>query len=134
MNEMIKAEVVRRFKILEGYYGLLSDVRKMYESGIINKSIDGILFNLDEEEMSLVRKIEAEKGITIYACIHGLTGYGELYSFLYVSKYDDEWERDIEELKNGTCMSYVYNKDVEYCSEFGHIQIQGFGGGLMRIA
>ena len=36
-------------------------------------------------------EIESEYDCTVYAITHEYTGFGECYSFLYVSKYKNEW-------------------------------------------
>jgi hypothetical protein len=33
-----------------------------------------------------------------------------------------------------TAFAYVWNKDDDWCSEFGSITVQSFGGGIRRIA
>ena len=30
--------------------------------------------------------------------------------------------------------AYVWNKDDDWCSEFGSVTVQSFGGGIRRIA
>ena len=33
-----------------------------------------------------------------------------------------------------TAFAYVWNKDDDWCSEFGSVTVQSFGGGIRRIA
>lgn len=91
------------------------------------------------QEPELIKKIkefEEECDCLVYAVTHEYLEFGECYDFLFVSDYEDEWEYALENLSEGkyiTC-AYVWNKDVEYCSEFGSIVIRSFGGGIKRIA
>ena len=40
--------------------------------------------------------LQYEHDITIYAITHEFTEFGELYSFLYVNKYKNEWSFTLE--------------------------------------
>ena len=60
---------------------------------------------------------------------------GECYSFLIVSDYPEEWDDLMNDDGNRHCAyAYVWNKDDEWCSEFGDIIVQSFGGGIKRVA
>ena len=56
------------------------------------------------------------------------------YSYLYVSKYKEEWEMDVNDLGEGYPVVYVENLEDPECSEFGSIRIFPNGDGLIRIA
>ena len=71
----------------------------------------------------------------MYAVTHEITGMGELYDFLIVTNYPDEWDSLIFTSRNKhTVFAYVWSKDDDWCSEFGNITVQSFGGGIRRIA
>lgn len=96
-------------------------------------------YYIDEyQEPELLKKIkefEAETGSLVYAVTHELFEFGECYSFLCVSKYEEDWQYTLEMSKYGIyAWSWVWNKDVEYCSEYGTISIISFGGGIARTA
>ena len=82
-----------------------------------------------------MRSIEAQFGCTVYAITHEFTEFGECYSFLYVSKYEEDWEY-MATNDNGTfyAFAYVWNKTYEDFSELGTIGIKSFGGGITRVA
>ena len=52
---------------------------------------------------------------------------------MYRDDYDEEWEMDNEDIKEGYVLAYVWNTTVDYFSEFGSIAVQGRFGGLVRI-
>lgn len=88
----------------------------------------------DEELQSKIKEIEEKYNCTVYAVTHEYTEFGELYDFLIVTDYKEEWDELL--LKFGTkhhAFSYVWNKDDDSFSEFGTILIQSFGGGIKRI-
>ena len=94
----------------------------------------GALYELTDEEQNIVDKFQKEhEGCYVYHVIHNVFPFGECYSMLYVSSDVDEWQRDKEDIKDGYVFAYVYNKDDEWCSEFGSIAIRPSFGGLVRI-
>ena len=79
--------------------------------------------------------LQYEHDITIYAITHEFTEFGELYSFLYVNKYKEDWGFTLESEGNvHNAFAYVWNKDDDSCSEFGTVCVRSFGGGIKRIA
>ena len=95
-------------------------------------------YYIDEhQEPELLKKIkefEAEYNCIVYAVTHEMFMFGECYSFLCVSQYEEEWEMTLNDTKFGLAWSYVWNKSDELCSEFGTIAVKSFGGGIARVA
>ena len=80
-------------------------------------------------------EIEMEHGVLVYAITHELTEFGECYSFLIVTQYPEEWDSLVVTRGNShSAFAYVWNKYDDYCSEFGSVGLQSFGGGIRRIA
>ena len=80
-------------------------------------------------------EIEMEHGVLVYAITHEFTEFGECYSFLIVTQYPEEWDSLVNSRGNKhSAFAYVWNKDDDWCSEFGSIGLQNFGGGIRRIA
>lgn len=90
----------------------------------------------DEELQSKIKKLEEKYNCTVYAVTHEYTDFGELYDFLIVTDYKEEWDSLVEKANgnNFYAYSYVWNKDDEHSSDFGTIAVQSFGGGIRRIA
>lgn len=92
----------------------------------------------DDQEPELLNKIkqfEKETGSLVYAVTHEMFGFGECYSFLCVSKYEEDWDYSVEVFPQDSYVwSYVWNKSAEWCSEYGTIVVKSFGGGLARTA
>ena len=61
------------------------------------------------------------------------TTMGQFFSLLFVSRYEEEWEYDRRELKEGYPYAYVWNREEEF-GEIGSIQIKMEQGGLVRVA
>ena len=90
----------------------------------------------DEDLQNKIKEIEEKYNCTVYAITHDYTGFGELYSFLIVTDYKDEWDDLICKYSANefSVFSYVWNKSDDYLSEFGTILVQSFGGGIRRTA
>ncbi len=87
----------------------------------------------EPELLKKIREFEAEYDSIVYAVTHTFTEFGELYEFLCISKYEEEWEDTLADIKDSYVFSYVWNKTDDYCSEFGTIAVKSFGGGIARV-
>ena len=84
--------------------------------------------------MKKVKELEDEHNCLVYAITHEYTAIGEMYSFLIITDYEEEWSTLLEKYGNQYYgFAYVWNKDDDDCSEFGTIAISSYGGGIRRI-
>ena len=89
----------------------------------------------EPEVQKKIEEIEAEFECVVYAITHEFTEFGECYSFLIVTDYKSEWKTLVESEGNmHYAFSYVWNRDCEYCSEFGTIGVRNMFGGITRIS
>ena len=90
----------------------------------------------DEDVQNKVTEIEEKYNCTVYAITHEFAEFGELYNFLIVTDYKEEWNELLIEYSEGqhSAFAYVWNKTVNDFSEFGSILIDSFGGGIRRVA
>jgi len=61
--------------------------------------------------------------------------FGICDNLLFVSKYEDEWESEVEKTDDPNkfyVFSYVVNHTCEWCSEYGTIGVKKVFGGLLR--
>lgn len=129
-KELQKQEAIIRMKMLDIYSQAIKEFDK---EGVINKSEHGgILYWLDENEEKMVKQFEEEYKAVVYHVIHNYTDLGEMYSLLFVSKYEEEWGYDKDDLKHNIAVAYVKNIDDDFCSEFGSIGVKNMFGGLQR--
>ena len=95
----------------------------------------GALYEVNQEEQEIIDNFEKNHpNCLVYHMIHNVYEFGECYSMLYVSSDTDEWQQDKEDIKDGYVFAYVYNKDCEWCSEFGSIAVRPSFGGLVRLS
>lgn len=134
LMETKKAEAIKRMKALDLYKPYITLFEK--ENKIFLSEMTGGVyeFNDNTELVTKVKEFEEEYDALVYHVIRTMTTFGELYSFLYVSKYEEEWEMDNDDISKGYALAYVWNKTDEYSSEFGSIGVQGKFGGIVRTA
>ena len=117
------------------------DIYKPYIDGFKNENkvcffeqFGGFWVYQEPEVEAKMKELENEYGCTVYAITHEFTHFGECYSFLLVSKYEEEWDMLVTSEKNNHyAFAYVWNKDDDYCNEFGTVVVKSFGGGIKRI-
>ena len=130
--EKAKKEAIERMKILKLFKNVITDFK---DDDRLNKSEGfGFLYWLYDEEEEMVKKFEKEHECVVYHVILSWTDIGTMYSLLYVSLDDEEWEEDRADLQNGQVLAYVVNKAAPECSEIGYIGIKPQIGGLVRVA
>ena len=129
-----KAEAIKRMKALDLYKPYINLFEK--DNKIFLSEMTGGVYEFDDDEElnAKVKAFEAEHDALVYHVIRTMTQFGELYNFLYVSDYEEEWEMDNADIADGYAMAYVWNKTDEWCSEFGSIGVRGKFGGIVRTA
>ena len=133
-KEIKKAEAINRMKALDLYNPYVKAFKDKDEI-FMSEMTGGVYeFNSNTELCNKVKEFEAENEALVYHVIHTFTQFGELYNFLYVSDHEEEWEFDNADIKAGYALAYVWNKDDEWCSEFGSIGVRGKFGGIVRTA
>ena len=79
---------------------------------------------------SHIKEFERDYEAMVYAVTHEYLEFGECYTFLYVDKNDPNNLTIDDGLYY--VYAYVWNKTMEYCSEFGTVGIQSSYGGIVR--
>lgn len=94
-------------------------------------------WDFKDKELEAKRKeIEKKYNCLVYAITHEFLEGDELYSFLIVTDYPEEWDNALQSagLNKHYATAYVWNKSCEWCSEFGDVLIEHAFGGIRRIA
>ena len=127
-----KQEAIERMKMLQLHTNIIKEFEK---DGTLNLSENGgYLYWLDSDQKAMVEDFERDYKALVYHVIHNYTEIGEMYSLLYVSKDENEWGYDKDDIKSGCVLAYVKNVDDDHCSEFGSIGVKPQYGGLVRTA
>ena len=118
------------------------DIYKPYIEGFDNEDkvcffemFGGYWVDQEPEVYNKMKWVEDEFNCLVYAITHEYTEFGECYSFLVITDYKCEWKNIcISERSKHYAFAYVWNKDIEYYSEFGTVGVQSLGGGITRIS
>lgn len=132
-REKKKEEAIKRMKVL-GLFKPCVKAFEKYDELQLTEPTGGLYeFNDNAELNAKIKEFEEEYNALVYHVIHTYTQFGELYNFLYVSDYEEEWEYDNEDVKAGYAVAYVWNKTDEWMSELGGIAVRERFGGLVRV-
>ena len=133
-REIKKNEAIKRMKALglyKPYINLFIEDDKIFLSEMTGGVFD---FSKNADVCEKIKEFETEYNALVYHIIRTVTDFGELFSFLYVSDHKEEWEMDNEDIAEGYALAYVWNRDVDWCSEFGSIGVSSKYGGIIRTA
>ena len=134
MKEKQKQKAIEFLKQMGIYKPYIEDFEKE-DNVCFFEGYGGYWVYQEPEIQAKMKELEKEYGCTVYAITHEFTRFGECWSFLLVTKYEEEWDNLLHSEKNVHYgFAYVWNKDDDWCSEFGTIGIKSFGGGITRFA
>ena len=125
-------EAVERMKLLD-IFG--ETIRQYAEEGFVSRSEPpfGAFYWVQDEELEQLKAWEKANNARVYLVIRNFTEYGVMDSYLFVSKYKQEWAAERELLKNGQSLACVISPAVEFGPEIGMIGIAPtIGKGLIR--
>ena len=132
-REKKKEEAIKRMNALGLFKPCIKAFTK-YDELQLTEPTGGLYeFNDDEELNAKVKEFEEEYDALVYHVIHTYTQFGELFNFLYVSDYEEEWEMDNADIEDGYVVAYVWNKSDDFLSEIGSIVVRERFGGLVRV-
>ena len=133
MNNKQKEKAIEIMKQMDIYKPYIEGFEKE-DKVCFFEQFGGFWVYQEPEVEAKMKELEKEYGCKIYAITHEYTHFGECYSFLLVSKYEEEWEMcAVSDRNKHYAFAYVWNKDDDWCSEFGTVAVQSYGGGIKRI-
>lgn len=133
MEQKQKAKAIEIMKQMDIYKPYIEGFEKENKVCFFEQ-FGGFWVYQEPEVEAKMKELEKKYGCMVYAITHEFTQFGECYSFLIVTKYKEEWNRCVVSEKNKHyAFAYVWNKDDDWCSEFGTVVVQSFGGGIKRI-
>ena len=133
-KEQRKEQAVKLMKQLDIYKPYIKGFEES-DKVCFYENFGGFWVFQEPEIEAKMKEIEKRFDCTVYAITHEYTEFGECYDFLIVTDYTEEWENLVYRGANDFfAFAYVWNKDDEWCSEFGTIGVKSFGGGIKRIA
>ncbi len=95
---------------------------------------ESCFLSLDCEGIERVRALEREYNALVYFIIRSYTKLVVMDSYLFVSYYPQEWQKDRQDVKDMEVIAYVYNRDDPELSEVGYIGVErALRDGLKRV-
>ena len=91
---------------------------------------------VDSELCARIRTLQQKYGVKVFAVIRDfLPEFGELYSFLCISQYDEDWKYSFAVIGDNIfrCYAFVWNVHAEHLSEFGSVYIESHDGIFRRV-
>lgn len=132
-REEKKIEAIARMKA----FGVFPETIKQFENDdyvSISEPPFGAFYWAEGEDLQRIKDFEKEHDALVYLVVRTISNIGKMDSYLYVSDYREEWERDNEDVKSLEPLAYVYNHDMPDCSEFGCVGLRRTAAaGLQRI-
>lgn len=134
-KEEFQAEAVRRMQALHLHPFVISKF-KDYGTLCCSEVQPPIprITALTPELEAKAKWIEEKYHGMAYHVIRSETTIGEMYSFLYISPYREDWEVDERCIVDNLVFTYVWNKTWDMGSEFGTIPVVNMDGLLIRTA
>lgn len=138
LRENKKEEAIKRMVTLGLFKPCIKAFTK-YDEVQLSEPTGGLYEFADDVELNeKVQEFEREHDALVYHVIHSpirIDGIVmDMYNFLYVSDYEEEYDMDNDDIADGYAMAYVWNKTDDFLSEFGSIAVQERIGGLVRVA
>lgn len=132
-RENKKKEALKRMELL-GLFKPCIKAFNRHDEVQLSEPTGGLYEFSDNEKLNAkIKEFEEDYNALVYHVIHSYTEFGELYSFLFVSDYEEEWEMDIADIKGGYAIAYVWNRSDDWMSEMGGIAVRELFGGLVRV-
>ena len=139
LKERQKQEAIKRMQMLKLMGEVINDFKKenkLYYSERQNQIFNAVLYWVDnhEEWSNMIKEFEKKWGFMVYHCQLTHTYDGDIISLLYITKDEDEWEQDRQDIKDGVVYAKCVNLDDDFCSDYGYIGIKPSMGGIVRIS
>lgn len=133
-REEMKQEAIRRLQALDIYKPYINGFKSNVQKVCFYENFGGFWVDQEPEVEQKMKEIEEKYGCTVYAITHEMFEFGECWSFLFVSKYDEEWDYEFEHSSGANFYvdSYVWNSSDDFV-EYGTTIVKSFGGGIRRV-
>ena len=134
IKSLQKEEAIKRMKELKLMPEVINsfiEENTLYYSERQNKMLTAVLYWVtnNEELATKIKEFERQTNSLVYHVQLLHTSIGDMYSFFYVSENIEEWEMDMDDLKDHRSFVYVWNGDIE---EYGSIGFRSEMGGVVR--
>ena len=132
-QERMKEKAIELMKELEIYLPYIQEFKEKNRVCFF-EGYGGFYVDQEPEIEQKMKEIEEKNNCLVYAITHEHIHDDDIYSFLVITKEPDEWNDLVMDFEHGKIVfAYVWNKSVDYFSEFGDVVVKCWGGGIKRI-
>ena len=140
-DETLTKETLKRMGSIGFNHKFIDDFRnygRIYMSiplAMVGKEIiltTNIPIEKGSKEYDYYKNLEDCFSFKVFHVIKSDTNIGEMYSYLYVSRYSEDWEFEKGIMQNNIIMAYVENRTHPECSDNGSIYYEVCDGNLFR--
>lgn len=124
---------MKQLKMLKEAIQTFEDNDKVIQSQVVPGIGGGIMYNVSEKIMPHIKEFEERHEALVYHVILSNTSIGKVWVFLYVSKNEEEWGQDRNDIKEGRAMAHAC-EETHYEDDIGIIGIKPENGGVRRTA
>ena len=125
-REEMKTEALARMAMLGIFPQTIAQFKNEGKVSISEPPM-GAFYWADDADLDRIRLFEEKNEALVCVVIRTYTAFGKMDCYLYVSKYQEEWEQDRTDIVNmdgdNGLLAYVFNCDMPDCSEFGYIGV-----------
>ena len=99
-REKKKEEAIKRMKMLGLFTPCIKNFEK-YDEVQLSEMTGGLYeFSCEEELNAKIKEVEEEYNLLVYHVVHTYTNFGEMYNFLCVTDYEEEWNNKKNNVSN----------------------------------
>ena len=133
LKERQKEEAATRLKMMNVPVRIQRDFERFGRYWLCTSPL-GTYSDLSNEMKADIKAFEEKYEATVFMVVRAFSRAGLLDSLLFVGKYEDEWEEEKLDIRDGYVMTYTINHDHDFCSEFGSIAFaRNNYGGIVRL-
>lgn len=131
-----KELAIRCLEKLDIYKPYIRKFKSAASTPCFFENFGGFYADQEPELYNKIKEVEEEHNCLVYAVTHEYVEGYECWSMLCITDDSElELEDFIMDVSNNCFYAFVYvwNKSVDYLSEFGDVFIKSFGGGIKRL-
>ena len=136
MNIKQKECAIKCLEKLDIYKPYIRKFKSAASTPCFFENFGGFYVDQEPELYNKIKEIETEYDCLVYAVTHEFVESNECWSMLCITRGETLELEDFLMEATGNCFyafAYVWNKSVDWLSEFGDIYIKSFGGGIKRL-
>lgn len=133
-REEMKLEAIRRLEMLNIYKPYINKFKTAKQIPTFFENFGGYYADQEDGLTEKIHRVEEDTGCMVYALTHERFEFGDCWTMLAVSKYQEEWPEELEAISSSCfyAWAWVENTTMPDCSEWGTVAVRSCFGGIRR--